>query len=60
MDLLLRRVVDGILEERAVSGRGLVRPRGVKRKTGKYKLRKRGPLPIEIHDWKPEIIPKHA
>ncbi len=53
-------VAGGILEERVVSSRGQVRPRGVRRKTGSCNLRKRGPVSREVHDRVPEIIPKCA
>ncbi len=53
-------VAGGILEERVVSSRGQVKPRGVRRKMSSFKLRKRGPVSREIHDWTPEIIPKCA
>jgi hypothetical protein len=36
-------VLDEILEERAVSGRGRQEPRGVKRKMSSYPLRPRAP-----------------
>jgi hypothetical protein len=39
-------VLDEILEERAVSGRGRQVPRGVKRKMSNYPLRPRAPQPI--------------
>jgi hypothetical protein len=39
-------VLDEILEERAVSGRGRQVPRGVKRKMSNYPLRRRAPQPI--------------
>jgi hypothetical protein len=38
-------VLDEILEERAVSGRGRQVPRGVKRKMSGYPLRPRAPQP---------------
>ena len=49
-----------ILEERVVSSRGQVKPRGVRRKMSSFNLRRRGPVSREIHDWTPEIIPKCA
>jgi hypothetical protein len=39
-------VLDEILDERAVSGRGRRVPRGVKRKMSNYPLRPRAPQPI--------------
>jgi hypothetical protein len=39
-------VLDEILEERAISGRGRQVPRGVKRKMSSYPLRPRAPQPI--------------
>jgi hypothetical protein len=39
-------VLDEILEERVVSGRGRQVPRGVKRKMSNYPLRPRAPQPI--------------
>jgi hypothetical protein len=39
-------VLNEILEERAVSGRGRQVPRGVKRKMSSYPLRPRAPQPI--------------
>jgi hypothetical protein len=44
-------VVDEILEERAVSGRGRQVPRGVKRKMSSYPLRPRAPQPITRIDY---------
>ena len=53
---LAQAVQDEILEERAESSRGQSKPRGVKRKMSKYKIRHRGPLSGKVHDWKPEIL----
>ena len=39
-------MLDEILEERVVSGRGRQVPRGVKRKMSSYPLRPRAPQPI--------------
>ena len=39
-------MLDEVLEERAVSGRGRRVPRGVKRKMSGYPLRPRAPQPI--------------
>jgi hypothetical protein len=44
-------VLNEILEERAVSGRGRQVPRGVKRKMSNYPLRPRAPLPITRVDY---------
>ena len=44
-------MLDEILEERAVSGRGRQMPRGVKRKIGSYPLRPRAPQPITRLDY---------
>jgi len=44
-------VLDEILEERAVSGRGRQVPRGVKRKMSNYPLRPRAPQPITRTDF---------
>ena len=51
-----RRVIREILDERVVSSRGQVKPRGVRRKMSGYNIRKRGPVSRQTHDWKPEII----
>src|SRR5215212_8870725 len=48
---LHRTVLDEILEERAVSGRGRQVPRGVKRKMSNYPLRPRAPQPITRVDY---------
>lgn len=48
--------MDEILEERAESSRGQAKPRGVKRKMSKFKIRHRGPLSREVHSWEPEIV----
>ena len=53
-------VAGEILEERVVSSRGQVKPRGVRRKMSSYNLRKRGPVSREIHDRTPRIVPKCA
>ena len=45
-----------ILEERVVSSRGLRHPRGVKRKTGNYPIRRSGPLDRRRHAWMPLIL----
>ena len=53
----LERVVrDEILEEHVVSSRGQIKPRGVKRKMSDFKVRHRGPISREVHDWEPEIV----
>ena len=44
-------VLDEILNERAVSGRGRQVPRGVKRKMSCYPLRPRAPQPITRIDF---------
>ncbi len=44
-------MLDEILEERAVSGRGRQVPRGVKRKMSSYPLRPRAPQPITRVDF---------
>jgi hypothetical protein len=44
-------VLNEILEERAVSGRGRQVPRGVKRKMSNYPLRPRAPQPIIRVDY---------
>jgi hypothetical protein len=44
-------VLDEILEERVVSGRGRQVPRGVKRKMSNYPLRPRAPLPTTRIDF---------
>jgi hypothetical protein len=44
-------VLDEILEERVVSGRGRQVPRGVKRKMSGYKLRPRTPQPTVRVDF---------
>jgi hypothetical protein len=44
-------VLNEILEERAVSGRGRQVPRGVKRKMRNYPLRPRAPQPIIRVDY---------
>ena len=44
-------MLNEILEERAVSGRGRQVPRGVKRKMGNYPLRPRAPQPITRVDY---------
>jgi hypothetical protein len=44
-------VLDEILEERVVSGRGRRVPRGIKRKMSDYKLRSRIPQPIVRIDF---------
>ena len=44
-------VLNEILEERAVSGRGRQVPRGVKRKMSSYPLRPRAPQPITRIDY---------
>jgi hypothetical protein len=44
-------VLDEILEERAVSGRGRQVPRGLKRKMSGYKLRPRIPQPTTRIDF---------
>jgi len=49
--LLHEAVLDEILEERAVSGRGRQVPRGVKRKMSNYPLRPRAPQPITRIDF---------
>ena len=49
-------LIDEILEERAVSSRGQVKPRGVRQKMSSYPLRRRGPLSRRKHRWTPEIV----
>ncbi len=44
-------MLEEILEERAVSGRGRQVPRGVKRKMSSYPLRPRAPQPITRIDF---------
>jgi hypothetical protein len=44
-------VLEEMLEERAVSGRGRQVPRGVKRKMSSYPLRPRAPLPTTRIDF---------
>ncbi len=44
-------MLDEILEERAVSGRGRRVPRGVKRKMSSYPLRPRAPQPTTRIDF---------
>jgi hypothetical protein len=44
-------VLEEILEERAVSGRGRQVPRGVKRKMSNYPLRPRAPQPTTHRDF---------
>ena len=44
-------MLDEILEERAVSGRGRTVPRGVKRKMSGYPLRPRAPQPTTRVDF---------
>ena len=51
-------VIDEILEERVVTGRGQASPRGVRQKMSGYPLRKRDPVSRREHDWTPEIVPK--
>jgi hypothetical protein len=48
-------VLDEILEERAVSGRGRKVPRGVKRKMSGYPLRPRAPQPTTRLDFNAAI-----
>jgi hypothetical protein len=48
-------VLNEILEERVVSGRGRQVPRGVKRKMGNYPLRPRAPQPITRIDFRAAI-----
>jgi hypothetical protein len=48
-------VLDEILEERAVSGRGRQVPRGVKRKMSSYPLRPREPQPPTRLDFNAAI-----
>jgi hypothetical protein len=48
-------VLDEILEERAVSGRGRQVPRGVKRKMSGYPLRPRPPQPTTRVDFNAAI-----
>ena len=52
------RMIDEILEERGVSSRGQVKPRGVKRKMSGFPVRARGRLSRETHDWVPSIVPR--
>ncbi len=44
-------MLEEILEERAVSGRGRQAPRGAKRKMSNYPLRPRAPQPITRIDF---------
>ena len=44
-------MLDEILEERVVSGRGRQVPRGLKRKMSSYPLRPRAPQPITRTDF---------
>ena len=39
-----------ILDERVVSSRGQVKPRGVRRKMSGYNIHKRGPVSRQTHD----------
>lgn len=55
-DKMLQRLLEEILEERAVSSRGQRKPRGRKRKMSKYPIRHRGELSREKHAWTPEIM----
>jgi hypothetical protein len=48
-------VLEEILEERAVSGRGRQAPRGVKRKMSGYPLRPRAPQPTTRLDFNAAI-----
>jgi hypothetical protein len=48
-------VLEEILEERAVSGRGRQAPRGVKRKMSNYPLRPRAPQPTSRIDFAANI-----
>jgi hypothetical protein len=48
-------VLEEILEERAVSGRGRQVPRGVKRKMSGYPLRPRAPQPVTHIDFNAAI-----
>lgn len=50
-------LLDEILEDRAVSSRGQVKPPGVKRKMSNYPLRAPGPLSRKGHRWAPEFQP---
>jgi hypothetical protein len=50
-------VLNEILEERAVSGRGRQVPRGVKRKMSSYPLRPRAPQPITRTNFTAVIHP---
>src|SRR5215213_5628719 len=52
---LHRTVLDEILEERVVSGRGRQVPRGVKRKMSSYPLRPRAPQPTIRVDFNAAI-----
>jgi hypothetical protein len=52
---LHKAVLDEILEERAVSGRGRQVPRGVKRKMSGYPLRLRASQPTTRVDFKAAI-----
>ena len=42
-------VIDEILEERVVSSRGQIKPRGVRQKMSGFSLRKRGPVSRREH-----------
>lgn len=45
-----------ILEERVVSSRDRHHPRGIKRKTGTYPIRRSGPLDWRRYAWMPLIL----
>ncbi len=50
------RVVERyVLEERVVSGRGQIQPRGVKRKMSNDPVRARGPRSRTVQQWTPSI-----
>ncbi len=45
-----------ILEERVVSSRDRHHPRGIKRKTGTYPIRRSGPLDRRRYTWMPLLL----
>ena len=52
-------MIDEILEERVVSSRGQIKPRGVRQKSG-FPIRKRGPVSLQEHHRTPEIVSNFA
>ncbi len=53
-------ILSEILEERAVSSRGQLKPRGVKRKMSNFPIRARTPLSRKLHPWTPVFSPVPA